>query len=316
MGKLVFHRYKMCRLISIRQLSTAHYLADVKDYATPSHSHSAWELVFCSKGNASVWNGSQLVELHRGEVVFHMPGIPHHIKVGSAPATLFVISFICTNECMKLFSRKSFRVSGEQRAIIALMMNELRNAFELNQGLLQLDEFRPSASAQVGAEQLICGYLEWLLISMIRAGMNRMEPSVDFARLEEALETRIMSEIKAYVDSHLSERITIAQLAEHVHYSRAHITVQFKTATGMSIMDYVLSQRMEKAKSLITSGEHTISQISDMLGFASLQYFSRRFRQAVGCSPSSYADSLRDIPKPPFARARVYGEGKAGKAGS
>ncbi len=292
MAKLVFHRYNMCRFISIRQLSTAHYLSNVRDYDTPPHRHSAWEFVYCADGRAAVWDEERRFTLRKDELAFHRPGISHHFEVGKTPTTLFVLSFICTNECMKLFSRKVVQITGQERAIIALIIDELKNAFELNQGLLQLGEFKPSADAPVGAEQLICGYLEWLLIRLIRAGVDRQEPRMDVASLEEALETRIMSDIKAYIDAHLSERITIAQLAAHVHYSRAHITVQFKAATGMSIMDYVAGQRIEKAKTMLAAGEYTVSQIAEALGFASLQYFSRRFHQAVGCAPSQYADDL------------------------
>ena len=58
--------------------------------------------------------------------------------------------------------------------------------------------------------------------------MDVMHNDAGSAVLEETLQARIMTEIKAYVDAHLGERITIAQLSQHVHYSRTHITVQFR----------------------------------------------------------------------------------------
>ncbi len=293
MSKLIFHRYKMNRLISIRQLSTVHYFANATRYDTPPHSHSTWELVYCDRGEATVWDDARRMKLSAGEIAFHQPGIPHHIHVGDGPATLFLLSFACTNECMKLFGGKQIRVAGDQRAIINLMIQELKGAFELDGGELRLTEFHPSPSAPAGAEQLICGYLEWLLISLIRSGVgDSARRGVSAQRLEEVLEMRIMTEIKDYVKAHLSGPITIQDLARHVHYSRAYITVQFKAATGMSIMDYVERQRMQRAKELLEEGSQTVTQIAESLGYASLQYFSRRFRLAVGCSPSQYVHSL------------------------
>ena len=289
MKKLIFHRYKMNRLISIRQLSTVHYFADTQHYDTPAHSHSTWEFVYCALGHVTVWDDVRRMELNAGEMAFHQPGIPHHIHVGATPTTMFLISFACTNECMKLFSRKHVRVTGEQSKIIDLIIRELKGAFELNNGELQLDEFHPSASAPVGAEQLICGYLEWLLISMIRSGLNEApRDSVSSERLEEVLDMRIMTELKNYVKAHLSESITIEDLARHVHYSRTYITVQFKAATGMSIMDYVEQQRMDRARDLLIQGNRTVTQIADDLGYSSLQYFSRRFKKVFGCAPSQF----------------------------
>lgn len=302
MGKLIFHRYRLGRLISIRDISTVHYLSKTRHYDVPPHSHNLWEIVFCNKGSVTVWDDVNRIELSPGEIYFLQPRIIHHMHVFEEPSELFVMSFACTNECMKLFHRKWIKTDADQRAILTLMIQEIKSAFELNeQGELQLGEFHPSASAPVGAEQLICGFLEWLLISLLRNGMDVMHNDAGSAVLEETLQARIMTEIKAYVDAHLGERITIAQLSQHVHYSRTHITVQFKAATGMSIMDYVESRRIERAKEQLVQGDLSVSQVADGLGFTSLQYFSRRFRMAVGCSPSRYADSLDNVVKLPFA---------------
>ncbi len=290
MKKLRFHRYKMNRLVSVRQLSSVHYFADVQYYDTPVHSHSTWEFVYCDKGHVTVWDDARRIELEAGEIAFHQTGVPHHIHVGGVPTTMFLVSFACTNECMKLFCRKHFMVNGDQRAIINLMIRELKGAFELNQGKLQLSEFHPSPSAPVGAEQLVCGHLEWLLISILRNGLDApAEDLVSSEQLEEALGARIMTELKGYIRAHLGEPITIEDLARHVHYSRTYITVQFKAATGMSIMAFVEQQRMSRARELLLQGDCTVSQVAEALGYSSLQYFSRRFHKAVGCAPSRFA---------------------------
>ena len=293
MSKLIFHRYKMNRLISIRQLSTVHFFKDACRYDTPPHSHNTWEFVYCARGHITVWDETQVLELHTREITFHPPDIRHHIHVGDTPTTMLLMSFACTNECMKLFTRKKLRVNEGQRAIIDLMIQELTVAFELNHSQLQLDEFYPSASAPAGAEQLVCGHLEWLLISMIRSGVDTPTPgSVSSEKLEAVLQARITTELKSYIGQHLGESITIEDLAHHVHYSRTYITVQFKAATGMSIMDYVEQQRISRARELLAEGSRTVTQISEDLGYSSLQYFSRRFRRAVGCAPSQYIEAL------------------------
>ena len=99
MKKLRFHRYKMNRLVSVRQLSSVHYFADVQYYDTPVHSHSTWEFVFCDKGHVTVWDDVRRIELGAGEIAFHQTGVPHHIHVGATPTTMFLVSFACTNEC-------------------------------------------------------------------------------------------------------------------------------------------------------------------------------------------------------------------------
>ena len=101
-----------------------------------------------------------------------------------------------------------------------------------------------------------------------------------------------MNELKRYIHAHLGEPISLDRLARHVHYSRTYITVRFKAATGMSIMDYVEQQRISRAKELLAGGGCSVTQIAEELGYSSLQYFSRRFRKAVGCAPSQYGQRL------------------------
>ena len=103
------------------------------------------------------------------------------------------------------------------------------------------------------------------------------------------MENRLSSDIKEYIENHLSERITLADLATHVHYSRSYITDQFQKSVGMSIARYISERRIEKAKQMLSDGRYSISQISESLGFSTVQYFSKCFKDAVGCSPSVYA---------------------------
>ncbi|MCQ2437438.1 MAG: AraC family transcriptional regulator [Clostridia bacterium] len=292
MAKLTFGRFKLDHVISVRQLSTVHYFTNLTNYDTPSHSHNLWEFVFCEKGKVSAWNGNSRTDLTSGEITFHQPGVQHRLHVGEKPTAMFIVAFSCSGECIKLFRNKRIRVTAEQRAIVNLIIDELNCTFELNDGQLQLSELHAKANAPVGAQQLICGYLEWLFISLIRNGVDTSEPdAVSAKRLEEVMEKRIITELCDCIDKHLTEQITIKMLSEHVHYSRAYITVRFKEVMGVSIMDYVESERIKRATQLLKSGEMSVTQVSEYLGYSSLQYFSRRFKNAVGVSPRVYATS-------------------------
>ena len=122
-----------------------HYLSKTRHYDVPPHSHNLWEIVFCNKGSVTVWDDVNRIELSPGEIYFLQPRIIHHMHVFEEPSELFVMSFACTNECMKLFHRKWIKTDADQRAILTLMIQEIKSAFELNeQGELQLGEFHPA----------------------------------------------------------------------------------------------------------------------------------------------------------------------------
>lgn len=294
MDKLTFQKYKINEILRINSLVTAHYFSGLTNYSTPAHIHDdAWEFVYCATGKVYTYqNGAEHI-LSNHQITFHTPKAMHHLRVGDESTTMLVVSFVCTSEVLKLLQNQILHVNQSQRRMLSVIIQELANAFELQDGHLQLMDFRTNPNQILGAEQMIACYLEGFLIGLLRDVTNQKEKRWDAVTLEKALENRLASDIKSYVEQHLGERITLAQLSEHIHYSRSYINEQFQRSAGMSVAAYVSEQRIERAKQLLMAGSMSISQISEVLGYSSVQYFSKCFKDAVGCSPSSYARSPR-----------------------
>ena len=290
MADLEFRKYQMTRLLSVRKLSTAHFLPKIQDYETPVHHHNTWEFVFCEHGSVSVLDDSRWYTLHDNEIIFHGPNINHCVRVGHEETTLFLMSFVCSSKMMKLLHGALLRVNNDQKRRLRMIIQELYNAFELPNGKLLLGDFHSRDDAPLGSEQMVSSYLESLLISLLRTNTPRLG-QISSASLEDALENHIAYEIQAYIFEHLCEHITLESLVRHFHYSRSYLTAQFRTTMGMSIMEYVSQLRIDRAKKLLMDGEMTVAQISEQLGYSSIQYFSQCFKQAVGCSPSQYAST-------------------------
>ena len=289
MEKLVFKKYSMSQVLRIRKLSTAHYFSQAVGHSTPPHAHDSWEFVYCAQGHVRTFQGSEERVLNSNQIILHAPRLDHYLQIDEEPTTFFVLAFECNSETLKLLQNKILRVNQSQRRTMMMIIHELGNAFELEDGQLQLGDFHPSSHQVLGSEQMITGYMEGLLIGLLRDVTNQKEQHWDAVSLEKALENRLAADIKEYVATHLSERITLADLAAHVHYSRSYITDQFQKSTGMSIAKYISEQRIERAKEMLLEKNMTVSQISEALGFSSVQYFSKCFKDAVGCIPSAYA---------------------------
>lgn len=292
METLIFQKYRMKEVLRISNLISAHYFSNQKNYLTPDHLHEdAWEFVFCSQGHIKTYQGGEERELKNNQILFHPPRTIHHLQVDDESTTMLVLSFVCTSEVMKLLQNQILRVNQSQRRMLMVIIQELANAFELHDGHLELIDFHSNPNPVLGAEQMITCYLEGFLIGLLRDATNQKEQRWDAVTLEKALETKLATDIKEYVEKHLSERITLARIAEHVHYSRSYVTEQFQKSTGMSVAAYIFERRMECAKELLVEGRMTISQISERLGFSTVQYFSKCFKDAVGVSPSVYSKS-------------------------
>ncbi|MFN3358922.1 MAG: helix-turn-helix domain-containing protein [Pseudomonas sp.] len=90
-----------------------------------------------------------------------------------------------------------------------------------------------------------------------------------------------------YVHDHLGEEITLEALAAQVHLSPYHFARQFKEATGLPPYQYVLQCRVEQAKTLLTAGKHSISEVAQNVGFASQSHLTRHIKNAYGVTPSA-----------------------------
>ena len=95
---------------------------------------------------------------------------------------------------------------------------------------------------------------------------------------------------KAYIDANYTKKLTIEEVAEHVHTSLSQFNRSFKKYYQETPYQYLLNLKLEAAKILLTSSRFSIKKIALELGFCDEHYFSNVFRQRVGVSPSKYAE--------------------------
>ncbi len=91
-----------------------------------------------------------------------------------------------------------------------------------------------------------------------------------------------------YVETHIFERIRLADMAGSIGYTESYISRQYKKETGESLFDYINRRKVELAKRLLKESPISVSELSDRLAFASPSYFSSLFRKFEGMSPVEY----------------------------
>jgi len=95
-----------------------------------------------------------------------------------------------------------------------------------------------------------------------------------------------------YINTHISEPLTIDSISEAVHISKYHFCRRFKKASGLTVMEYVLQTRLTLARNLLSRKEFSVTAISERCGFSSPSYFCRAFRTFTGQSPLRYRRSV------------------------
>lgn len=99
-----------------------------------------------------------------------------------------------------------------------------------------------------------------------------------------------------YILSHLDESLTLDLLAKEARMSRSYYSTMFKSLNGVSVWNYITSQRIDKAQRLLESTVLSVTQISESCGFNNIANFNRAFKKTTGRTPRVYRKALQ----PPF----------------
>lgn len=91
-----------------------------------------------------------------------------------------------------------------------------------------------------------------------------------------------------YIEENLSKEITRNELAKLVFMNPDYLGTIFKEEMDCSITIYIQNKRLAKAKELLRETEYPISKIAEMVGYDNISYFSKLFRQKIGCQPGEY----------------------------
>jgi YesN/AraC family two-component response regulator len=99
---------------------------------------------------------------------------------------------------------------------------------------------------------------------------------------------RRLALVVEYIETHISDDITLEVLSEKFHFDKSYLTVKFKELWGCSPMRYVARARLERAKALLLGSSLSVTDIASKVGFTSIHYFSRYFKAKYGISPAVY----------------------------
>jgi AraC family transcriptional regulator len=108
---------------------------------------------------------------------------------------------------------------------------------------------------------------------------------------EGGLSQHQLVKILDYINDRLDQEIKLADLAALLDMSQFHFSHLFKQSIGTSPHQYLLQQRIERAKQLLKQTERSIMDIAFACGFNSHSHLSKQFRQMTGTTPKAYRAS-------------------------
>lgn len=253
----------------------------------PTHDHLFLELTYIVEGSAHHTLDGQTTTVREGDYFIVDYGSRHSYKAtGSGGFVNLDCLFLPELLDPILKGTKSLRTLLEHYLlhfnIKALVQNPAHMVFHDDTGQIKklLDLINEEAEERKpGYTELIRCYLLEILLHTVR-------------RLDDASAAsegqNIGAFITAYIADHYMEPLTLNQLAARMNYSLPYISKRFKEDTGVSFVQYLQNYRVMQGCRLLTSSNLSLGEITEMVGYHDVKFFSALVKKMTGLSPADF----------------------------
>jgi two-component system response regulator YesN len=121
-----------------------------------------------------------------------------------------------------------------------------------------------------------------------------MSISADMIEESNISPNEIVAIIKDFIDKNYSQNLKLSMFSDKYFFSKEYLSKIFKANYEIGIYEYILKVRMERAKELLSNETMKVQLISERLGYADSNYFSKAFRNYYGITPSQFRNKKTD----------------------
>ena len=242
------------------------------------HQHSFLEIIYVVKGHAYQHINNSTFLVGKGDLLFVNYNSVHsfepkgkfeYVNVGFKPE--FLINKLNSYNVFPLVMLTDFEeIRANDERILTFYGNEQKEI----ESLFQIMLFEKNGTNTF--KENILEYCLNILISLI---VNKISIGND--------KKKEWDELLEYINSNINKKITLKELATQCYYNPAYLSRVFKEKFSISPIQYILSKKIEKAKSMIIEG-HTIEYIIEELNFSSRQFFYQTFKKFENISVTEF----------------------------
>ena len=278
---------------NVKSIYTIHYFKYGKNFSCATETHDFWELIYIDSGTAEIIVENNSFLLKQGQAYFYKPNVTHSVKTNNDFANSVIVSFDCNSKVMHdIFANKIFNLNEFEKQLLNKVVFEGKLSYNEKLNDIYLSKMTKRVDAPFAGEQLIKNSIELLLISIAR-GTFASEQTVAVTETTTNSTDKIVSNILMILNKHVYDKISLDTIAKKMAFSKTYIKSVFKKKTGTSIIQYYINLKIEEAKKLISQNKFTVTEISLMLNFSSVHYFSRQFKLITDMSPTEYENSIK-----------------------
>lgn len=257
---------------------------DLANY--PMHWHEEMEVIRVQSGRGLVFIDGKKLEVEKGDILIVNPYLLHSVArmenqtmtIESVVFNLRMLESSIADACtVKFFSPLINRTHLCTRVIRSNHPDY--NVFNDNMTTLLMS----CNDRQEGYELAVKANLMWLFYHFYNKGLVRRKTVEDEEKYSGVLKTAL-----DYIQKHVSEPLTVGDIAAACGYSETYMMKLFKKMTGCTCVEYVNSYRLKECAERLLTSKEKILDIAYEFGFNNISYFNLQFKRVYGMTPREY----------------------------
>lgn len=263
------------RLFTIRSVITSIDVIRPKDFYFNGEMHDFWEVVSVLDGSVTATADDRVYTLTAGQVLFHKPLEFHRLwSTNDTSPHIIIFSFDAVGEGMRFFENKLFTLGTEGTELIKQLSVKVLATLELasNSG--------KSADEYIFASHKAANAIESFLLGFYNTEAAKHIPSNSAGSEDYKNIVRVMHE-------NADKNLTVTQIAILCNMSVSSLKKKFALYSDKGVGKYFSYVKMRKAITMLCEGMGA-PEISDALGFSSVNYFYAAFKREIGLTPKEY----------------------------
>ncbi|MGG7059132.1 helix-turn-helix domain-containing protein [Clostridium nigeriense] len=260
--------------INIPEIMAYYYTIKSPNYKFKGEKHNLYELTFVDNGTLDTSIDNVDYTLNASDLIIYGKNQFHTQSVNNDSSCSYItIMFDMECDDDSLICNKVFHCRKELYKAIRVFAKNISSTMPYSENLI------------------LCNFHE-IIIRLFQYDYLGVDDAKISMESHQHFQDELLERILEYIDKMVCSPISIEELCNKFSVSRSSLQTLFKNNLNTSPKKYINDLKLSRSKQLIKENKYTISEISFMLGFNSIHYFSRAFTQHYEISPSEYAQTL------------------------
>ena len=246
-----------------------------------SHCHDFYQIVYVTSGVGTIHMSEHAVPLSSGNIVLIPPSVKHSLRTDSKSMVTIELKFdLFDDTLVELFAKDTILFCENHEEISSLFQKLFQEA--------QKNDFLAEDHVILLLSQILV-----LLARFLYSDKRRSDPKKSLA-FTHISDDRLAQSIRKFIEDNSEQNLRTEDIAASFYLSSASLHRKFMKAYQISPIQYLNNIRIQKAKHLLETTDYSITEISDMVGFSSIHYFSKCFSAKEKLSPANYRSSKKN----------------------